>query len=59
MSPHPERKRATVRRGLRVLELRSEGLTMDEVCSRMGLTYRQVNYAWRKVARPKEARHAP
>jgi len=59
LAQRSRRRAATVRRGLRILELRAEGLTTDEVCERLGITYRQANYAWRKVARPKGATRAP
>ncbi len=53
------RRAIVVRRGLRILALRAEDMTMSEVCEALGLTYRQANYAWRKVTRPKGASHAP
>lgn len=44
---HVRRRAAVVQLGRRVLELRADGLAMDEVCERLGLTYRRANYAWR------------
>lgn len=53
---HVQRRAAVIRLGRRVSQLREEGLLMEEVCERLGITYRRAHYAERKA---REAAHAP
>lgn len=46
----------SVRRGKRIAQMRAEGLTPREICSLLGISYRQLKHYEMRV---REAGHAP